>query len=127
MIELSIPEATPTLNSFVHAHWTKYRAARKHWSLLVMVAKSQAKQTLLEPLARASVRVERHGKYTLDEDNLVGGCKVLIDALKDNGLIVDDSPEHLSLTVEQRPKSKIPRTIVTLASLPTIAKPRSAS
>ena len=40
-------------------------------------------------------------KKLLDFDNLVGGCKHLIDALIDERFIFDDSPKYLTLTVEQ--------------------------
>jgi hypothetical protein len=119
MIELGIPEATPTLNALTRAHWTKYRQLRRHWSMLVLVAKSEAGAhgNAREPMA---VTVVRYGKQPLDPDNLTGGCKVLIDALKDHGLIVDDNPVNLTLHVEQK-KDRYPRTHVSIRS---IAPPR---
>ena len=40
-------------------------------------------------------------KKKLDYDNLIGGCKHLIDALIDEQFIFDDSPDYLDLKVEQ--------------------------
>ena len=40
-------------------------------------------------------------KKKLDYDNLVGGCKGLIDALIDEEFIFDDSPDYIDLHVEQ--------------------------
>ena len=115
MIDLAIPEATPTLNALTRAHWTKYRQVRQHWSMLVMVAKSQAKAftRATEPV---DVTVIRYGKQPLDTDNLFGGCKVLIDALKDHGLITDDNPKSLTLHVSQK-IDRYPRTQVSIRSI----------
>jgi hypothetical protein len=44
-------------------------------------------------------------KRAFDIDNLYGGCKFILDALKDKGglgVIQDDSPRHATLKVEQR-------------------------
>lgn len=37
----------------------------------------------------------------LDEDNLTGGCKQIIDALKYSGLLHDDSPKEISFKASQ--------------------------
>lgn len=42
----------------------------------------------------------------MDRDNLFGSAKSLVDGLRDNGLIADDSPDHITLTVEQYPGGK---------------------
>lgn len=49
----------------------------------------------------AIVRIVRYGANLLDEDNLRGGMKPVIDALKAVGLIVDDSPRHITLITDQ--------------------------
>lgn len=51
---------------------------------------------------RARLRITRCARRLLDEDNLSGGAKPLIDCVKQAGLIVDDSPEHIELIVRQR-------------------------
>ena len=40
-------------------------------------------------------------KKLLDYDNLIGGCKQLLDACSDEKLIWDDAPKYLDLKVEQ--------------------------
>lgn len=37
-----------------------------------------------------------------DQDNLAGGCKALIDVMKNVNLILDDDPYSMELTVKQR-------------------------
>jgi len=59
------------------------------------------------------VRQYGYRKREMDEDNLYGACKSLIDALKvrkknkDGGLgiIEDDSPKHIELSVSQEKSS----------------------
>jgi Holliday junction resolvase RusA-like endonuclease len=47
------------------------------------------------------VRRYRSARYELDHDNLVGGCKPLVDALVKVGLIADDRPGLVTVTYEQ--------------------------
>lgn len=42
---------------------------------------------------RYHVRIERHAPRPLDEDNLKGGCKALVDCLREAGIIPDDAPD----------------------------------
>jgi len=50
---------------------------------------------------RAIVRITERRVRLLDTDNHTGGCKHLIDCLKANGDIVDDSPKHIKLETDQ--------------------------
>lgn len=62
-----------------------------------------------KPLERARVTITRHSTGRLDEDNLKGGVKGLVDVLKPAskrnplgmGLIEDDNPDVLALDVRQ--------------------------
>jgi hypothetical protein len=54
-----------------------------------------------ESPGRAHVRIKRFGTRLLDDDNLRGGAKPLIDCLKEAGLIHDDSPKWIDLDVTQ--------------------------
>ena len=48
-------------------------------------------------------------KELLDYDNLVGGAKLLVDALVDQKLLFDDSPKYADITYFQK-VDKDPRT-----------------
>ncbi len=110
MIVLTIPETTPSLNKTLRqGHWSRHLKHRKHWSMLVLVAKSEAGIYAAPNFTRARVTIERHGGKAMDQDNFSGGAKALIDGLRDNGLIVDDDPEHLDLRFEQHPGTRVPR------------------
>jgi len=51
--------------------------------------------------SRCRVCVTSRRRYTIDVDNLAGGSKFLIDAFRYQGLIEDDSPEHIELSFRQ--------------------------
>lgn len=117
MITLKIPEPSPSLNDLLgRCHWSSYQKARKYWSWLILEAKVNAKIATPTRYEKVTVTVHRYGKSRpLDEDNLYGGCKVILDGLKDVGLILDDSPSHVTLQVCQTVGEPPPRTIITLA------------
>lgn len=60
---------------------------------------------------RRSILVTRFGRE-LDHGNLVGGCKPLVDALVQEGVIFDDSPAWLEATYAQGKGRGNPRTEV---------------
>jgi len=55
---------------------------------------------------RITVRITRHGVRLLDADNLAGGVKYLVDALRYQGLIPNDDPTTIRLVVNQRKTKK---------------------
>jgi hypothetical protein len=50
---------------------------------------------------RVKVRIISYRRRLLDIDNLAGGAKFIIDALRYDGLIRDDSPDAIELSVSQ--------------------------
>lgn len=112
MITLVIPELSPSLNITRSGHWSTRHKRRKHWSMLVLVAKSEAGVYALPEPRKARVTIERHGGKALDADNFAGGAKDLVDGLRDNGLIVNDDPANLELRFEQYPGSRTPKQTV---------------
>lgn len=120
--ELDIAEPTPSLNRTQRRHWTHGYALKKRWSKLVWVATmNQLPVRSAFPLPRAKVTVTRFAPHPIkDRDNLFGGAKNLIDALVKNGLILDDSMEHIELHMQQGPwvKGGIAHTHVLIEALP---------
>lgn len=117
MIRLEIAEPTPSLNTFNGRHWTRYHKLAKKWRTLVMVAKAEAKVFGDPLLEKSRICIERYGARMLDSDNLHGGAKAVIDSLKRNGLIVDDSPDNITLRVEQH-IGRERKTVITLEAQP---------
>lgn len=55
---------------------------------------------------RIEVRITRLGCRLLDADNLAGGCKWTVDALRYEGLIPEDNPQAIVLKVSQKQAAK---------------------
>lgn len=112
IVVLNIPKASPSLNATTRAHWMVYYRQKKLWERLIWIAKVEAR-VFSDPLfERAAITITRYGKRQLDPDNLVGGVKVLVDALKAVRIITDDSPDHIRLTVDQHAKADAPESTV---------------
>ena len=45
------------------------------------------------------ITLERYAVRPIDPDNLAGGCKALIDALRYEGIIPDDNPQTIELVI----------------------------
>jgi hypothetical protein len=50
---------------------------------------------------RLSVKIVSYRTRLIDPDNLAGGCKFFIDALRYLSVIPDDTAKHIELTVSQ--------------------------
>ena len=59
------------------------------------------------------VRYYGYRKRAFDLDNLYGSVKLLVDAMRSLEIIAEDTPKHISLTVEQE-KSPDKSTFVTI-------------
>jgi len=101
MIELTLNEATPSLNKMLRRHWSVDRKLKAKWARLVWVALRSKYLGPMHPFPRARVTITRTSPRMLDADNATGGCKPIIDCLRQLSLIVDDSPEHIELIVRQ--------------------------
>lgn len=114
-LTLTFHEPTPSQNETQGLAWPGVQRMRNRWHALLLEALSDQHLLHLRPGRRkACVHITRIGKGTLDYGNLVGGCKVLIDRLVNLGLIVDDSPQWLTESYDQRrcAKGEKPRTVV---------------
>ena len=112
MWRLHVPIPTPSLNQIQGKHWTTVRALNQNMKLAVMVALAGVQVPKAE--GKRKLAITRHGKGTLDADNLAGGCKGLIDALKVRGVIQDDSPAHLEVSFKQVVTKDQPFTLVVI-------------
>jgi hypothetical protein len=117
MIVLQIPEATPSANTTLWAHWRKKHALRKRWAWLVRAAKLEAKVFDAPKYPKATVTIERHSPRMLDADNCRAGTKVLADSLVAEGLILDDSMAVIGEPVIRQIASKTKKTVVTIEGL----------
>jgi len=102
-VTLTIPIVTPSLNETKKWHWTKERRYwKRNWDWLILAEIQRIRRRYLPSGVHVEVRVKRFGDQLLDEDNLAGGAKGLIDLLVQHGLLVDDHPDHATLTYKQQ-------------------------
>lgn len=119
IFQFVLPRATLSQNKFCgrQGHWAQ-KQDQKEWILLVSIFAKGI------PIAtgKRKLTIIRHGHRSLDYDNLVGGCKPLVDAIKrhheiykmedgkrvkiGNGLLVDDSVKWVARVYEQMPLLK---------------------
>ena len=97
-MKLEIKAIPPSLNKVLRMHWGAKRDLRDNWILLIRSALSGA---YLKPIVKMRVKVTLHHSRLYDEDNAMGACKVIFDALKHWHLIYDDNPAFLEAHVEQ--------------------------
>lgn len=87
-MKFTIPWVPPSLNVYSRAHWTR----RRHWveTAALHIAKTVGRGEA-DGLHRLRVTIQQYRRREVDFDNLVGGCKPLIDALVRMGWARDDN------------------------------------
>ena len=111
-LTLTVYRATPSLNEFVNLRKNDYRYVklRKTWLHDIGTALLEVRAGQRQPLAwprppreRVFITVTRYAPAHrwLDPDNLAGGLKPVLDALKVHELIDDDSPKAIELVANQ--------------------------
>jgi hypothetical protein len=122
LITVTIPYPTPSGNVTLREHWRSL-AQRKRWLAWKIRVKVLAAHP---PLERAAITITRHGSRALDHDNLVAGCKALLDVLKPPGrsnpqglgVIAGDEPHRLTVEYRQvRCKRKDEKTVVEIEAV----------
>lgn len=113
VLRLEVPEPIPSLNRVYGRHWSAKYRQRKQWGWLIRAALLDVSHDSEHNLAllalrghvcasgRVGVRAETWRPRVLDRDNLIAGAKGIIDCLRAECLIVDDSPKWIEETVVQ--------------------------
>ena len=97
MSRFTIPECPRSLNVQMRWHWGLRRAYSEQWQWYLRTNK-----LLWQELSvKAKVKITLMHSRLYDKDNAYGACKVLVDAMKKQRLIVDDTAEWLDLEVQQ--------------------------
>ena len=111
-LTLTVLRATPSLNDFANIRrqpW-RYRDIRRTWYRAVQDALIEARSATRVPLAwprpphvQVTVQVTRYAPahQWLDPDNLAGGLKPVLDALKAHEVIADDTAKAIKLIPRQ--------------------------
>lgn len=99
MITLEIPRVPCSPNDLLGYHWRHRQRNSKLWQQEINCALVGRKPE--QPYPCAYIAIVRCGHGELDEDNLTGSVKPIIDALRYAKVLVDDSPKHMTLRVTQ--------------------------
>jgi len=99
---ITLPLKIKSRNEIDKLHWARKSDLKKEYALLIRNQMRLNKIREIKEPERATLSILSLRKRLLDHDNLVGGCKQLIDALCSEGFIYDDCPNWLKyLNVEQ--------------------------
>jgi len=115
---LIIPAIMPSLNEYIRMHWAKRRRLNRNIAWHVQAVKGRADIEHRDRLAHVTLRVFSNAPKAaggrarrLDHDNLVGGNKPLVDALRLTGIIKNDTDKWLDVGyAEYRDAVERPRT-----------------
>ena len=98
-----LPITIKSRNVLDRLHWAKKRRLKQEYALLIrnqMRTKPHYGKLITEP-TKFTLEIVSYRKRYLDFDNLVGGCKQLLDAMIEEQFIWDDSPKWIDLRVKQ--------------------------
>ncbi len=98
-LSITVPVPTNSPNEWVWKHWSKYREIKKGWLDRLYSASIQhcGIGKFGHPVENASLTIERVGIKELDEDNLKGGVKPVIDCLIKLGFLANDTPDVIQV------------------------------
>ena len=94
-MNIELPLA-PSQNQLLRMHWSRRRKLKIDYTWLIL----QAVGNQSSALNGAHIKITRRTcGVEPDPDNLTASAKLILDALQQAGVIKDDSPKHVSLTV----------------------------
>lgn len=93
-----VNDIPPSINKVLRMHWAKRFRLKDAWRLMIRAGFGNHPKP--RPV-RQKVKITLWHSRAFDKDNAYGACKVVFDAMKAEGLIVDDSSDWLDASVEQ--------------------------
>lgn len=117
-ILLVLPVIMPSLNKQLRSHWAARKRLKDNAAWHVRASMGRYKIDHRDRFANVSITVYSNAPKVaggrvrvLDRDNLIGGQKPLVDAMKQAGILKDDSPKWAAIAyVERRDPVESPRT-----------------
>lgn len=110
---------TPSPNEWVRAHWNVYYKIKSAWLRRLHNATIHhwGLGKFGKPIEKVALRIERRGIRKLDDDNVAGGMKPVIDGLVHLGFLSDDTPDviikpHYFQTIVSTQSAQ--RTVITI-------------
>ncbi len=101
LAKIAIPVVIKSLNKLLREHWSVKGKLKKEYQLLVVNQMRLNKLRNSEVGEKWVVHIHSVRKRKLDYDNLVGGCKILLDAMCEEKFIWDDDEKHLVIHYTQ--------------------------
>lgn len=109
MAKITIPIITPSLNELLRMHYRNKTKLKKslisHIEGAIFDMRDDKGNRLeiakMTKPQKRSIRIYSFRKNSLDPDNLIGGSQPLINAIKELGLIWDDSEKYIDLKIKQ--------------------------
>ena len=97
---ITLPIKVESRNKLDRQHWAVKRKAKQTYQLFI---RNQMRLQKIKAAKQKKYKlvILSYRKKKLDYDNLVGGCKHLIDALIEEGFIFDDNPDYIDLNIAQ--------------------------
>lgn len=121
MIKLTLPITTPSNNQLLrkYRHWAVKRKLKVSYmdELMVAITETNYKNKELRASGKRECHIISHRKRLLDDDNLAGGMKVLLDAIVSMGLLLNDNPKDCVFIPEQKKCFINPRTEIRLRDI----------
>jgi len=117
-MKLELDRIPPSLNKMRLMGPYAYRDLRILWEHDLKYGTQGASHTeqfrlQAQEAGKMIVTIHVYRRKDLDYDNLVGGCKPVLDALVNVRYLRDDSPQHITVTYLQASPFK-PRTVITI-------------
>lgn len=95
---VEINEMVVSRNKLDSMHWSKRSKYSKLWEARIIVA---FRFRCPQATGKVKIKITSCRPRILDQDNFIGGCKGIIDAMKRLGMIVDDTPKLIDVEYEQ--------------------------
>lgn len=116
IVTITITKLAPGPNGpkgLLNMHWRARHRLKDMWLLYVL----EQRPSRWKAATGVAVHITRHSSgKEMDPDNLYASCKFVLDALVRGRIIVDDSPEHITLTVShEKAKRGEGKTIISIA------------
>ena len=111
--KIVIPITIKSLNKLLREHWSAKGKLKRDYQLLIVNQMRLNKIRKTEVGEKWVVHIHSVRKRKLDFDNLVGGCKILSDALCEESFIWDDDEKHIVVHYTQSTEKGDGYTLIT--------------
>ena len=112
-MKIIIPVTIPSANQLLRMHYQARK--RLMWEFMWEIRAAGIESRGNAGREKRTVRITSYRGRMLDKDNLYGGAKVCLDAIKKMNLIRDDSPKWIELEVIQVSERLNPRTEIEIS------------